>query len=102
METRIDETKKRLAVSDEQDARFTAVTDQHAEERTAIIEKYGLDKENATLSWRQLRAFRKDMRMLHEETRDSYAEILTDEQLAEWDAIQVEYLEEMRANLNGD
>lgn len=99
LEARIDETKKRLDISDEQDVKFTPVVDQHMEERTALFEKYGLNEENATISFRNLRAFRSEIRKLNGVTRTNVSEILSEEQLEEWDVIQEENREEIRESI---
>jgi hypothetical protein len=68
--------------------------------QTKVFEKYGLDKENPSISLRDLRAFRNEALALNEITRGKVAEILTDEQLKKWDALQQENRAEVRGRFS--
>ncbi|WP_416307083.1 hypothetical protein [Neptunicella sp. SCSIO 80796] len=94
------ETKQRLELSAEQEVKFSPVLDQHIKQRSALLDKYGLNQESSSISLRNLRNFRNEMLTLSEQTRDKVAEILNDEQLKEWDSIQQENRVAMRQSFS--
>ncbi|GAA0545271.1 hypothetical protein GCM10009098_11020 [Rheinheimera aquimaris] len=90
------EVKTRLSISPEQEAQFSPLLQQHVKARDALFSKYGLDKEGASISMRNLRSFRKEMLVLSDNTRKQFSDILTESQLKEWDSIQEENRAEIR------
>lgn len=100
VETSIAEAKIRLEVLDDQDVELSPVLTQHMADRTAIFEKYGLEKENSQISLRNLRAFRNEILTLNGETRHKVSEIMTEKQLSEWDVMQEENRRETRARFS--
>lgn len=90
------EVKTRLSISPEQETQFSPLLQQHVKGRDALFSKYGLDKEGASISMRNLRSFRKEMLVLSDNTRKQFSDILTESQLKEWDSIQEENRAEIR------
>ncbi|MGP9800615.1 hypothetical protein [Rheinheimera sp. NSM] len=88
--------KERLSISSEQETKFSPVLEQHIKDRDNLFEKYGLDKESASISFRNLRSFRSEMLMLSDNTKEKLSDILTESQLKEWNAIQEESRREIR------
>ncbi|MBU1619587.1 MAG: hypothetical protein KJ556_08375 [Gammaproteobacteria bacterium] len=95
-EMNIVEIKKRLSISAEQETKFSPVLEQHVKERSELFKKYGLDKEGASISIRNLKSFRSEMLALSDNTNKKLADILTESQLKEWGLIQEESRAELR------
>lgn len=94
LEERIAETKQRLNLTPEQEEQLTPIIEQSFEDRLALFDKHGIERQTEgdkkRPSFKKLRSLRKDMKALNKETRTQVAEVLDDEQLKEWDKIQEE------------
>ncbi len=103
LENRIAETKKRLNLTPEQEEQLTPIIEKSMDERLALLEKHGFKRdqgaERKRPSFSQMRALRSDMQELNEQTRESLAKILTEDQLEEWDDIQEENRAQMRERI---
>ena len=102
LEERVAEARQRLDLTDEQVAQMEPIIESGIEARLLVLEEYGIDPEARTsgqqgkLRLRQKRALTKELNEISAEVRDEMSEILTDEQLAEYEKIQEERRAEMR------
>ena len=100
LEERIEETKQRLNLTPEQEELLTPIIEQSMEDRLALFDKHGIERqkegEKKRPSFKKLRALRKDMKALNKETREQVSGVLNDTQLKEWDKIQEENREALR------
>ncbi len=97
---RIEEVRGRLNLSEDQKAAIEPLLTANLEERRTVMEKYGLDEDGAAgLSRRERSALAKELRALREKTNEQMAEILTEEQMREWTAIQEENRKRMRERM---
>ena len=99
LEQRIEETKQRLNLSEEQVEQITPVLERAGERARDVFAKHGLSADNreaaGNLTFRQKRALGKDMKEVRAQTLSEIEPILSDEQLAEFKKMQ----EERRAQL---
>lgn len=95
---RIEVSKQRLNLTEEQAPEVEAILRDSTEKRRAVLEKYDVGGDRK-LSFRQLRALKSDLEPISVQTRNSLASVLTPEQLAEFDIIQQEQRDEMRARM---
>ncbi len=102
LEERVAEARQRLELTDEQVAQMEPIIESGIEARLLVLEEYGIDPEarasgaQGKLRLRQKRALAKELNEINAEVRDEMSEILTDEQLAEYEKIQEERRAEMR------
>ena len=102
LEERVAEVRQRLDLTDEQVAQMEPIIESGIEARLLVLEEYGIDPEARAsgaqdkLRLRQKRALAKELNEINAEVRDEMSEILTDEQLAEYEKIQEERRAEMR------
>lgn len=99
-EKSIAEINTRLDLLPDQEIKLSPILTEHMAAQTKVFEKYGLDKENSSISLRDLRAFRNEALALNKITRGKVSEILTDEQLNKWDALQQENRAEVRSRFS--
>ncbi|MEM9301712.1 MAG: hypothetical protein AAGE01_06355 [Pseudomonadota bacterium] len=99
-QARMAENAARLNLTDEQRADLEPILRANFEETRALLQKHGLGQ-GATErpGLRQMRALQKDMKPVRERTDRQVAEILSDEQMAEFRLIQDERREQMRAEI---
>ena len=103
---RMQQTIERLELTDEQIEQATPVFEKAAAARQAILSNYGIDPESNPGSsekpgLREMRAMRKEMNDLRNETVSELEQILSDEQLEEFKRIQQERQAEMRERMRG-
>jgi hypothetical protein len=97
METRMEEIRKRLALSDEQKAQFEPVIRRSFEQRAAVLEQHGVKKErDERLRVREARALKRDLVKIKKQTDDEAARILDSRQMDEYRKIQRETREALR------
>jgi len=97
---------ERLALTEEQVEAIRPTLDKFRSRRVAIMEQYGVDPEHPesirqNLNRREARKLMKDMRRARDEMEDSLADILSDEQMAEYREIQAERREAIRSQYRG-
>lgn len=106
LEQRIDEIRDRLALSDEQKEAAAPILEAAFEKQRTIMEEYGIDPatrgERQRLGLRDARKMRGEMDEVREETLESLAEVLTPEQLEEYQKIQEEGRQEMRGRMRAN
>jgi len=91
-------TMERLNVTDAQKADVEAILSEGADKRQAVLASYGIEEgQKPKLNRRQMRSMRDDLREVSEKTNDSLRKILTSEQMDEFEKIQDEQREAMRA-----
>ena len=100
LEVRIEQTKQRLNLTDEQVAQIEPVLESSFEASMLVLEDHGIDlaiprDQRERPGFRKMRAISRDLKAVREETAEEMAEILTDEQMVEYRKIQ----EERRAQL---
>lgn len=93
---RLDEFRKRLALTEEQKAAVEPILRESLARRAALAERARAD---GRPSRRELRRLRDDVDRIRKETRAALAPILTAVQLAEYDRIQDELRAEARERL---
>lgn len=92
---RVERARERLQLTDEQAPQVEAILRESAEKRRAVLEKYPLGE--SRLSPRQARTLKRELEAIRRDTRASLAEVLTPQQLEEYDRIQSELRAEVRA-----
>lgn len=107
LEQRIADTQARLNLSEQQKEQVRPILKTGAQARRQVLEKHGIDLSAAgagnqgRMGFREMRSLRSDMEAVREETNRELATVLSDEQFAEWQAIQeerrAEFRERMRA-----
>ena len=97
LEDRIEQTKQRLNLTDEQLAQIEPSLESSLEAKALVLENHGIDldpdvprDQRERPGFRKMRAVSKDLQAVREETATEMAEILTDEQMEEYRKIQEE------------
>ncbi len=98
LQERVQEMVQRLELTDDQLAALEPIIRESMESRRAIMESYGLG-DGQRPSPRKLRGMRGEMQEVQEATQAEVSEILSDEQMDEYLAIQEERRDEMRAEM---
>ena len=96
MAEQIEAAKQRLNLSEDQIPQVEAILRDSGEQRRAVLETYGVDGDDG-LSLREKRRLRGEFRTIREETKSSLSTVLSEEQLAEFEQIQEEQRQELRA-----
>ena len=103
LEARIEETRQRLNLTDEQIALIEPVLASNFEATMLVLENHGIEidpgaprEQRERPGFRKMRAISRDLQAVREETAAEMAEILTDEQMVEYRAIQEERRSELR------
>jgi len=102
----MDETEERLQLTDSQKETVRPILNDDQMQRQAILNEYGIDLENIDPDnrpgRRTLLKMRRDMNKVNKRTEKQLASVLTDDQMAEWGALQEERREKMRDRLQGN
>jgi len=102
----MDETEERLQLTDSQKETVRPILNDDQMQRQAILNEYGIDLENIDPEnrpgRRTLLKMRRDMNKVNKRTEKQLASVLTDDQMAEWGALQEERREKMRDRLQGN
>ena len=100
-EARMQETKSRLGLTEEQMAQLKPVFADHFDAQMAILDKYGLNAENLDNrpDAQTLRALRQELDENKTNSSKRLSGILSKAQLAEFEKIQKEQREQMREKL---
>ncbi len=97
--------KNRLNLTDEQSEKFEPIILDQWEKRLAVMKKHGINRDSSLsekkIGLRQLRAVRKEMDKINKEIEKQLANILSKEQMDEYNNIQEENRVEMRMGLRG-
>jgi hypothetical protein len=106
VEQRMEETKARLNLTDDQFVQIAPVLKNSMEAQRRILSKYGIDPESAggfkgKLAPRQARAMREELESVRADTLKKLAATLNDEQLDEFKRMQEERKAEMRERIRG-
>ena len=102
MRQNFEEMAARLNLSDQQLPQVQAIMQDSAARRAAVMEEFGVgDGERPEIGLRQMRKLRGEMAPIREETAAQLAEVLTPEQMAEFEAIQEEQRAAMRERRQG-
>lgn len=100
MQQRREEIAERLNLTEEQKVKVEPILQESAKQRQAIMEKYGVTGEKRpNMSFRKMRKMRGEMNDLRDETNKNLSEILTDEQMDEYETIQDEQRAAMRERI---
>lgn len=100
VETRIEEVRRRLELSDEQRAEVESLLRRDFERRVEVLQRHGMTRESDQRPSRQaMRAARRDLQAVREETDAQLERILDDRQLEEYRNIRQEAQEDMRERL---
>ena len=95
--------KNRLNLTDEQSEKFEPIILDQWEKRLAVMKKHGINRDSSLsekkIGLRQLRAVRKEMDKINKEIEKQLANILSKEQMDEYNNIQEENRVEMRMRL---
>ncbi len=102
LKNKLVESQERLNLSEKQQQQMLAILDEQAIEQDKILKRYGVDLENTDksqkLSFKQIRSMRIDMRNLKEETKKKISNVLTPEQIKEWQSLRHENLQSMKSH----
>ena len=97
--------KNRLNLTDEQSEKFEPIILYQWEKRLAVLKKHGINRDSSLsekkIGLRQLRAVKKEMDKINKEIEKQLANILSKEQMDEYNNIQEEKRVEMRMRLRG-
>ncbi len=97
--------KNRLNLTDEQSEKFEPIILYQWEKRLAVMKKHGINRDSSLsekkIGLRQLRAVKKEMDKINKEIEKQLANILSKEQMDEYNNIQEEKRVEMRMRLRG-
>ena len=106
MERRIEAARERLALTDEQAEAIVPILKAGAQKQAAVLERHGIDLDGrsagnreARLGLRALRKLRREMDAVRGETVEKLANVLTEEQVAEYKKIQEENRKAMRSRI---
>ncbi len=101
LEARLQETKSRLGLTEEQMAQLKPIFADHFDAQMAILDKYGLNAENRDNrpDAQTLRALRQELDENKTNTSKRLSGILSKTQLAEFEKIQKEYRDLIRKKL---
>ena len=95
--------KNRLNLTDEQSEKFEPIILYQWEKRLAVMKKHGINRDSSLsekkIGLRQLRAVKKEMDKINKEIEKKLANILSKEQMDEYNNIQEEKRVEMRMRL---
>ena len=97
--------KNRLNLTDEQSEKFEPIILYQWEKRLAVMKKHGINRDSSLsekkIGLRQLRAVKKEIDKINKEIEKQLANILSKEQMDEYNNIQEEKRVEMRMRLRG-
>ena len=103
LEARIEQTKQRLNLTDEQITEIEPILASNFDATMLVLENHGIEfdpdvprGQRERPGFRKMRAISKDLQAVREETAVEMAKILTDEQMAEYRKIQEERRAELR------
>lgn len=106
LEARIEQTRKRLNLTDEQIVRIEPILESNFEATMLVLENHGIEfdpdvprEQRERPGFRKMRAISRDLQAVREETAAEMAEVLTDEQMAEYRKIQEERRAELRERI---
>lgn len=91
----VQEIKTRLELTEHQVEQMTPIIERSIESRRKILSSYGIDLESGQrpeerLGFREARAMRQELSAASADTRDELKDILSEEQMAEFESMQEE------------
>ena len=99
----LQETEERLQLTDEQPETVRPILEEATRQRQAVLEKHGVDLEGTEKAdrpgRRTLRRMRNDLQEVNKETQRELEDVLTSEQMKQWEALQEDRRAEMREQL---
>ena len=102
----LQETEERLQLTDEQKETVRPILEEAYGQRQAVLKKHGVDLESTEKAdrpgRRTLRRMRNDLQEVNKETQRELEEVLTSEQIKQWEALQEERRAEMRKKLSNE
>ncbi len=102
VEQRLEQTAKRLNLTDEQKPQVEAILRDSGEKRQAVLERYGFKNgQRPKLRPMELRSMRGELNEISEGTTKKLSAVLTDAQMAEYEKIKEEQQAEMRERIQG-
>lgn len=97
---RLEETRQRLNLTEEQRAALEPVLRASFEKRAAILNKYGVSRDGGNrLKYREARAMQGELETVRNQTEKEVAKILDSRQMAEFLKIQEENRQAMRERI---
>ena len=104
LEARVEQTRERLNLTDEQVAQIEPILESSFEASMLVLENHGIDlsvprDQRERPGFRKMRAIAKDMKAVRQETAEEMAEILSVEQMEEYRKIQEERRAELREQI---
>ena len=103
VELALADMRQRLNLSEDQQAQIEPIVRDHVEASQAVLRAHGISSTGASSggpkSLRQLRALANDMKPVRDQTRRRLAEVLSPEQMAEYQLIEEERRQAMRERL---
>ena len=104
LEEMIAETKARLDLTDEQAERVAPVLQSGFESQRSVLKKYGIDIESGEppaqkLGFRKARAMGQELQTVRASTAEALEDILTKEQMREYETMQDERRNKMRERI---
>ena len=98
------ETKDRLDLSDEQVKKIEPILQSSYESQQAVLQKYGIDIESGEppahkLGFRKARAMGQELQTVRASTAEALEDILTKEQMREYETMQDERRNKMRERI---
>ena len=97
--------KNRLNLTNEQSEKFEPIILYQWKKRLAVMKKYGINRDSSLserkIGLSQLRKIKKDMDKINKEIEKHLVNILSKEQMDEYNKIQAENRVEMRSRLRG-
>lgn len=101
---KIQQLIEQLQLTDEQLAEIRPVLEAHAEQTMTILDKYDIERpqtdgERKRLGLRDARKLKGEMQTLRSETRAQLEDVLSEEQLAEYDKLAQERRAELRERI---
>ena len=101
----VEQIKTRLNLTDKQKEQVTPIFETNMSKRQTILSDYGIDldsyeiKSGEKLGFRKARKLKSEMEELREQTKTQLENVLTDEQLAEYEEIQEEIASKIRSRV---
>ncbi len=105
MNDQVRATMERLELTQEQQEVVRPIIENNMRQRLAVLEKHGIDpaelQQGKRPGMRTMRKLRSDMERLGKATEKQLGEVLTDDQMATWKALEEERRDQMRKQMRG-
>lgn len=103
IEGQMSETRRRLNLSEQQEADLAPIMYESVQQRAALMDKYGITPGGGrpNVGIQQMRSMRNDMTALQQSTNRAVSKVLDKDQMKIWRKIQKERQDEMRSQIRG-